>query len=93
MKPMTRRFVHLALLVSGLASLVYASAQQPAQGPTSEQVFKNITVFKGVPADDLIPAMEFMAASLHYECDDCHNPQDFSAETRGKEIGRKMILM
>ena len=90
---MTRRFVHLALLVSGLASLVYASAQQPAQGPTSEQVFKNITVFKGVPADDLIPAMEFMAASLHSECDDCHNPQDFSAETRGKEIGRKMILM
>lgn len=59
----------------------------------SEAVFKNIIVFKGVPADDLIPSMEFMSASLGYQCTDCHDPADYSKENRTKEVARKMVLM
>lgn len=82
-------------MLSGLAPIIVVSAQQaaPAQAPTAEQVFKNIQVFKGVPASELIPAMEFMAASLKYQCSDCHDPKDYSAETRTKDTARKMVLM
>ncbi|HEY6766768.1 MAG TPA: c-type cytochrome [Candidatus Sulfotelmatobacter sp.] len=38
----------------------------------AEEQFKNIQVLKGVPADQLIPAMQFITASLGVECDFCH---------------------
>jgi photosynthetic reaction center cytochrome c subunit len=89
-----------ALILVG-ASLALAPTQergtgQPpstAQGPTCEQVFKNIESFKGVPAKDLIPAMEFMAASLKYRCMDCHDMKDFATETKAKGTARRMIAM
>ena len=92
---MTRRLVHLALLAIGVAPIAVIAAQQtaPAQAPTSEQVFKNIKVFQDVPASDLIPAMEFMSASLKFECTDCHDPKDYSADTRTKDTARAMVLM
>ena len=46
-----------------------ASAQAPK---TTEQQFKNIQVLKGIPSDQLIPAMQFITASLGVECDFCH---------------------
>lgn len=85
---MSRRLLIPAFAVTPF--LLAATVQAP---PTSDQVFKNIQVFKGVPSTDLIPAMQFMCASLKYECSDCHNPKDFSEETRAKETARKMILM
>ena len=33
-------------------------------GKTADQAFKNIQVLKGTPADQLIPAMQFISASL-----------------------------
>jgi hypothetical protein len=63
----------------------------PGQGPKSEEVFKNIQSFKGVPANDLIPAMEFMCASMDYKCMNCHNVQDFAAETEMIKTTRRMI--
>jgi outer membrane lipoprotein-sorting protein len=92
---MRRRFSQFALAAFAITPMVVLSAQESktAQEPTCEQVFKNIQVFKGVPASDLIPSMEFMSASLKFECSECHNPKDFSAETRGKETARRMVLM
>lgn len=92
---MSYRFPFWLVLVLGVAPIVVIASQQaPVQaGPTADQVFKNITVFKGVPANDLIPAMEFMCASLKYECSDCHDVKDFAAETWAKETARKMVLM
>lgn len=92
---MSRRYAHLALLLSGLAPIIIVSAQQtaPAQAPTSEQVFKNIKVFNGVPASDLIPAMEFMSASLGYQCTDCHDPMDYSIDVPKKLTARNMVIM
>src|SRR5579862_6084111 len=85
------------LIIFALATtpFLFVGAQQsPTQKePTSEQVFKDIQVFKGVPASDLIPSMEFMAASLKVECSDCHDAKDFSANTRMKDAARHMVLM
>lgn len=85
-----KRFARLACLAFGIVPIAIYSTQQPA-APTSEQVFKDIRVFKGVPASDLIPAMEFMSASMGYQCKDCHDPKDYAAETPVKKTAREMV--
>lgn len=81
----------LALLVVALVPFVVGIAQSPA--PTAEQVFEDVQVFKGVPASDMIPAMQFMSASLGYTCNDCHVPGDYGAPHKNKDEARKMVLM
>jgi hypothetical protein len=84
------------LIIFALAAMpfVIMGAQGTAQqDPPCEQVFKNIQVFKGVPSSDLIPSMEFMAASLKVECSDCHDAKDYSADTRMKGAARHMVTM
>jgi len=47
--------------------------QSPSVPPkTTEQAFKNIQILKGIPADQLIPSMQFISASLGVECEYCH---------------------
>ncbi|HEY5068524.1 MAG TPA: c-type cytochrome, partial [Candidatus Acidoferrum sp.] len=73
-----------------------AAAQQPSHsGPKlAEEQFKNIQVLKGIPADQLIPAMQFIAASLGVECDYCHNREKMdSDEKKPKKIARGMMTM
>ena len=61
---------------------------------TAEQAFKSIQVLKGVPADQLIPAMQFISASLGVECEFCHVRDQFEKdEKKPKEMARKMIQM
>lgn len=78
-------------------TLAQQTPQNPAaaaSGPLAEQQYKNIQVFKGVPADQLIPAMQFISASLGVECEYCHvrgsNEKD---DKKPKLAARKMILM
>lgn len=82
------------LLVFALAAapLVLAATQQDSQR-TSEQVYSNIKVFKGVPASDLLPAMEFMNASMKFKCTSCHDPNDYAAETSMKQTTREMVIL
>ena len=66
-----------------------AEAAKPA-----EQVFKNIQVLKGVPADQVIPAMQFITASLGVECDFCHVRNAFEKDDKDAKLtARKMMLM
>jgi hypothetical protein len=45
------------------------------QTKTAEQVYKNIQVFKGIPAAELEPTMAFISGSLGVKCSHCHtNP-------------------
>ena len=61
---------------------------------TAEQVYKNIQVLKGVPADQLIPAMQFIAASLGVQCDFCHLENAFEKDDKEtKQTARKMMRM
>src|SRR5260370_30140190 len=60
----------------------------------AEEEFKNIQALKGMPADQLIPSMQFIAASLCVECEFCHvahaNEKD---DKKPKVTARKMINM
>jgi hypothetical protein len=69
----------------------------PAEKP-AEEVYKNIQVLKGMPAGQLMMAMNFMRASLGVNCAFCHvqngNDWDFAKdEKRPKATARKMIQM
>jgi outer membrane lipoprotein-sorting protein len=65
-----------------------------ARGETAEQHFKNIQSLKGVPADQLLPAMQFMSTSLGVECTFCHvqGKMDLD-EKKPKQTAREMIAM
>ncbi len=61
---------------------------------TTEQVFKNIQVLKGIPSDQLIPAMQFMASSLGVECTFCHVQGSFEKDDKKpKQTARTMMQM
>ena len=66
----------IALRYSGWrATTAFArEPDQPVDGApkTAEQQFKNIQALKGVPAEQLLPTMQFISASLGVECDFCH---------------------
>ncbi|HVR26171.1 MAG TPA: c-type cytochrome [Candidatus Polarisedimenticolia bacterium] len=72
-----------------------ASQAVSAPGPKkAEEQFKDIQVFKGIPADQLIPAMQFIAASLGVECEFCHVQGAFEKnDKKPKQTARKMIEM
>jgi photosynthetic reaction center cytochrome c subunit len=73
--------------------------QQPAQGEkTIDQVQKNIKVLTGIPQAQLIPMMNFFAASLGVRCNYCHvnnaGEWDYPADTKPeKNTAREMITM
>ncbi len=68
--------------------------ESPSAAKTAESVFKNIQVLKGVPADQLIPAMRFITASLGVECSYCHVPEHFEKDDKKlKQIARDMMRM
>src|SRR5277367_789420 len=63
-------------------------------GKTAEQVYKNIEVLKGVPAGQLIPAMQFITASLGVECTFCHVEAHFDKDDKKpKQVAREMMQM
>jgi photosynthetic reaction center cytochrome c subunit len=79
---------------------VYAALQAPMQKPAegkpkvAEEQFKNIQVLKGVPAEQVIPTMQFISASLGVECDFCHVQREFEKDDKKKkQFARNMMRM
>jgi photosynthetic reaction center cytochrome c subunit len=63
-------------------------------GKTAEQAYKNIQVLKGVPAGQVIPAMQFITASLGVECSYCHVEGHFEKDDKKpKQVARDMMQM
>jgi len=83
-----------AVIGSSVGAL-WAQSIQPSTVPkTTEQLYKNIQVLKGVPADQLIPAMQFITASLGVQCDFCHLENAFDKDDKEtKQTARKMMRM
>lgn len=84
------------VLFSGAVELWTQAAQtSPVAAPrTAEQVYKNIQVLKGIPADQLIPAMQFITASLGVQCDFCHQENAFEKDDKEtKQTARRMMRM
>ena len=74
-----------------------ARAQEAAPAPapkTAGDIYKNIQVLKDVPAEQMIPTMEFFAASLGVDCDHCHVRPTWDREDKApKHMARIMIRM
>jgi len=66
----------------------------PAEPKTAEQQFKNIEVLKEIPAEQLIPSMQFITASLGVDCEFCHVAHEMDKDDKKeKKAARKMITM
>jgi photosynthetic reaction center cytochrome c subunit len=79
---------------SGYSQNAPKAKQESNAGRPTEQVYKNIQVLKGIPANELIPAMQFMTASLGVECGFCHVERHFDQDDKKpKQIARKMMQM
>ena len=72
-----------------------ASAAVNTAGPKkAEEQYKNIQVLKGIPADQLIPAMQFIATSLGVGCEFCHVEGAFDKDDKKPKVtARKMMEM
>ncbi|MGA9980753.1 MAG: c-type cytochrome [Candidatus Sulfotelmatobacter sp.] len=76
-----------------------AQATSPAGPKMAEEQFKNIKVLKGVPADQVFPAMQFITVSLGVECEFCHvqganGRLEFDKDDKkNKQTARKMMEM
>ncbi|TAM56447.1 MAG: c-type cytochrome [Acidobacteria bacterium] len=92
-----------ATVVAGTALLAGAQTPPSQNGPgaapaaapkTAGEAFKNVRVLKDIPADQLIPTMQFISASLGVECNYCHVQGAFEKDDRKpKQAARTMIRM
>jgi hypothetical protein len=95
----------VAIIVLGTLAITGAEAQSSAAPQTArpatpvapkraEDQFKNIQTLKGIPAEQLIPAMQFITASLGVECEFCHVQGAFEKDDKQpKQTARKMMDM
>jgi photosynthetic reaction center cytochrome c subunit len=104
-RSLTLMWLSVILMIAGAFTLAAAKSRStstlpvtqsaPAAGPKkAEEQFKNIQTLKGIPADQLIPTMQFIAVSLGVECDFCHVQNAFDKDDKKpKQTARKMMEM
>src|SRR5258708_39083844 len=73
-KKMLMRKLTLVVATICLGICAHTAAAQTAQGnvPKMEDVYKNIQVMKGLPADQMLTTMRFIRGSLGVACTWCH---------------------
>ena len=93
-----------AALVVAAASLAGQQAAGPAPAaaarvPMAEEVFKNVQVLKGVPEDEFLASMGFIANALAVNCTYCHLGEggggwdEYAKDNDKKQTARRMIAM
>lgn len=77
-------------LIAELRRQIAGREQEPA-----EAVFKDIQLFKGRPAEQLLAIMDLgFSRSLGVDCSHCHDTKDWAADAKKqKGIAREMSLM
>lgn len=76
------------------AMLAVVPQMAKAQEKTAGQVFKNVVELKSIPADQLMPSMQFISASLGVNCEFCHVRGQMDSDEKGpKKAARAMIAM
>ena len=101
-----KRLLVLSAVLIAFATALFAAraqspqpdgAQQNGAKPASERAseqFKNIQILKDLPGDQIIPAMQFISASLGVDCEYCHVEHAFDKdEKKPKVTARKMMEM
>jgi photosynthetic reaction center cytochrome c subunit len=93
-------FILMVFAVAVACVMVIGGARAQSAAPASagpkraEEQFKNIQALKGIPADQVIPAMQFVTASLGVECLFCHVEGAFDKDDKKpKQAARKMMEM
>jgi photosynthetic reaction center cytochrome c subunit len=86
----------LRLAAAAITAMVMVGALPAAQ--TSDQVFKNVQVLKGIPVDDFMGTMGLMSAAIGYDCSECHigagtEKVNWAADNGKKVIARRMVTM
>ena len=86
----------------GVSTTTRGQAAQAAQAPKpqmAEEIFKNISVLRGIPIDEFMDTMGMISAALGLNCLDCHTSdadkswERFGADTTMKNTARRMIQM
>jgi photosynthetic reaction center cytochrome c subunit len=91
---MQKQILAAALALGSMAFAPQAVRAQAGEAKAAEQVYKNITQLKGTPADQLTPAMQFIASSLGVECAFCHVQGKMDADDKpAKRTAREMMAM
>lgn len=96
--------LHVLILIAGVLLLAAGPAaaqmahagepQAPDPARPAEQAYKNIQTLKGVPADQIVATMQFIANSLGVECEFCHARGAFDKDDKKEKLtARKMIEM
>jgi len=90
--------VTLFLIFDNHSGVVRATKAQAPQEKTVEQAQKNIKVLTGMPESQLIPVMNFFAASMGRRCNYCHvNNQgqwDYASDAKPeKTAAREMVKL
>src|SRR6266581_8094794 len=85
----------LALVGSAAkSSLGQTASTSPVKGKTAAEAYQNVQVLKDIPADQLVPAMQFITYSLGVECSYCHVEGALEKdEKKPKQTARKMMQM
>ena len=86
----------LALAMTMSASLIVSFATTTSQDgkkeKTVEEEYKNIQTLKGMPAKELMGAMQFFAKSLGVDCTHCHVLNEFEKDDKPAKLNaRKMF--
>ena len=80
-----------------LAPVLLAVASLAQNGsaalPKAENAYMNIQVLKGIPAEHVIPNMDFFVDSLGVSCEFCHLTAREKDDKPTKQTTRKMIQM
>jgi hypothetical protein len=80
--------------VKAQSSLQQSPAPPGTPPKLAEEQFKNIQALKGIPADQVVPSMQFVAASLGVECEYCHVHGAMEKDDKKPKVtARKMIAM
>jgi photosynthetic reaction center cytochrome c subunit len=89
-RPRTNRRSNAPAVFSSHQAQIAAS-----QAKTAEQRYKNIQVFKGLPASELQSMMTFIASSLGVSCNHCHvGGGAFEKDDKPtKQTARRMVQM
>lgn len=72
MSKATMATVRMALALTACVPTASAQSSPAANVPKMEEVYKNIQVLNGMPAEQMLTTMRFMRASLGVACTFCH---------------------
>src|ERR1700704_5422302 len=77
-----------------VARLAPAQVSPANEGKTAEQVYKNIKVLQGTPANELNQSMHLMKGAVGLDCTYCHIEREWEKDVKpAKDVARKMIVM